>query len=79
MKNSKVNLMLTQAAIERHLEDIEKVIGPNYTLALVCKAKPECGDADILMTMLSRDDIMKVIDRHMPVRPLANTDSATRR
>lgn len=62
----KIDMQVVQSRVESCLEQIEKILGPNFTLALIAKANPECGDADIILTMLKREQILHVVDRHMP-------------
>lgn len=66
--SSPVDLRELQLAIELHLSRIEKVLGPNYKLTLLARyhgAKP-LKDADLLMTMDTRENMLAVIDRHIP-------------
>lgn len=66
MTPDQLKLLYIQRAIEVHLKEIEHMLGTGYKLALVCKAAPEFGDADLLITVLERDEILGVVNRHLP-------------
>ena len=57
-----------QIAIESHLENIEKILGPHYKLTLVANHDGHDGlnDADIVLTMSDRASIIKALDRFIP-------------
>lgn len=57
-----------QLAIESHLENIEKILGPHYKLTLVANHDGHGGlnDADIVLTMSDRGSIIKAIDKFLP-------------
>jgi hypothetical protein len=61
-----VNLIALQLAIEKNLERIEKVLGPDYRLTLIAKYHGPLKDADILLTMDTRENMLAVIDRYYP-------------
>lgn len=63
-----MNLQLVQQEVETHLERIEKVLGPNYKLTLVATHDGTNGlkDADLLLTMAKREEIMRAVDRFLP-------------
>ena len=65
----KVDLIKLQAVIEIYLERIENTLGPNYKLTLIAKYHGEkpLKDADIILTMDTRENMMSVIDRFFPV------------
>jgi hypothetical protein len=42
-------LRIVGVQIEKHLKQIEKLLGPSYKLTLVCRNKDH-GDADIIMS-----------------------------
>jgi hypothetical protein len=64
----KERLRLLQLAIEVHLEKIEKILGPNYTLTLIATHDGEGGkkDADLLLTLADRESVLRAIDRLFP-------------
>lgn len=64
------DLAKLQAAIEIQLEQIEKILGPNYRLTLIAKYRGEkpLKDADIILTMDTRENMISVIDRFFPVK-----------
>lgn len=66
-----MNLQLLQAAIESNLEEIEKILGPNYKLTLIAShnGAHDLKDADILLTMADRTAIMKAVDHFLPENP----------
>jgi hypothetical protein len=69
-----VNLDELQAAIEIHLEKIEKILGPNYKLTLIAShnGAHDLKDADIVLTMADRAAILKAVDRFLPERKEGN-------
>lgn len=63
-----------QSRLEQPIAQIERILGPNYRLALVAKALPSAGDAHVLLTLITREEIIAVLDRHLPAK--AATHSA---
>jgi hypothetical protein len=63
-----MNLHHLQIAIEGQLEQIEKILGPNYKLTLIAthNGAHDLKDADLLLTMADRPAIMRAIDRFLP-------------
>ena len=57
-----------QFKIEAHLEKIERLLGPHYKLTLIASHDgPENRpDADLLLTMATRDQILRTINRLQP-------------
>lgn len=64
----KVNLDEIQTAIEYKLSAIEKILGPNYKLTLIASHNGNGGlkDADLVLTMASRADIDRALNKHLP-------------
>lgn len=62
------DLKQLQIAIEIQLEKIEKILGQHYKLTLIANHDGHGGlrDADIVLTMSSRDRIIKAIDKFLP-------------
>lgn len=72
-----VDLHALQVAIECNLKKIERILGPNYKLTLLGKyhgTKP-LKDADIILTMDTRENMISVIDRFFP----PNSDYTTQK
>lgn len=69
-----MNLHKLQIAIESKLEEIEKLLGPNYKLTLIATHNGNGGlkDADLLLTMTDRGSVMRAVDRFLP-----NTNQAS--
>lgn len=63
-----MNLKLLQTAIESKLEEIEKILGPNYRLTLIAShnGAHDLKDADLLLTMSNRAAIMRAVDKFLP-------------
>lgn len=63
-----MDLQLIQLEIESHLESIEKILGPNYKLTLIATHNGSNGlkDADILLTMAKREEILRAVDKFLP-------------
>lgn len=64
-------LELLQRALETQLENIEAILGPQYRLTLVANYQGD-KDADIVLTMSTRERILSAIDRFLPATSEAN-------
>lgn len=64
-----VKLHVLKTAIEHHLEKIEGILGENYKLTLLAKyhGPLPLNDADILLSMDTRENMLAVIDRFCPL------------
>jgi hypothetical protein len=58
-------LELLQRALETQLEKIEAILGPQYRLTLVANYQGD-KDADLVLTMSTRERILAAIDRFLP-------------
>lgn len=63
-----MNIDLLQTQIESHLRGIERLLGPSYKLTLIATHDGSKGlkDADILLTMATREEILRTIDLFLP-------------
>lgn len=63
-----IELLALQGAIEHHLAQIEHVLGENYKLTLLAKyhGPLPLKDADLLLSMDTRENMLAVIDRFCP-------------
>lgn len=66
--NTRPDLRVLQLAIEHHLEKIEGILGENYKLTLLAKyhGPLPLKDADLLLSMDTRENMIAVIDRFCP-------------
>ena len=71
--NEAENLIL-QRAIEGALRSIEKIMGPNFKLTLIAtyRGPKQLNDADLVMTLATREEIMRALNRHLPERAEVN-------
>lgn len=71
---AKIDLRRLQMAIEKHLEKIEAILGPDYALTLIASnRRREDTSADILLTLAERPLVQRAIDRWMPEgKPVPN-------
>lgn len=67
-------LYLLQRALESQLEKIEAILGPQYRLTLVANYQGD-KDADIVLTMSTRERILVAIDRFLPA-PASEANAA---
>lgn len=60
------NVQAAGEIIAQHLTDLERVVGPNYTLSFVAQCtNPDIPDADIVVTAGRLGDLLDVVRRRL--------------
>ena len=66
--------LVLQRRIESALRPIEQIMGPNFKLTLIAtyRGPKQLNDADLVMTLATREEIMRALNRHLPERAEVN-------